>query len=57
MESLIQDPNVQELIREWEDKGRSATCSAMADAGRQPLPNSSRRALPRATRSIRCRPA
>jgi len=22
MESLIQDPNVQELIREWEDKGR-----------------------------------
>ena len=23
MESLIQDPNVQELIREWEDKGRA----------------------------------
>ena len=22
MESIIQDPNVQELIREWEDKGR-----------------------------------
>ena len=23
MESIIQDPNVQELIREWEDKGRA----------------------------------
>jgi hypothetical protein len=23
VESIIQDPNVQELIREWEDKGRS----------------------------------
>jgi hypothetical protein len=23
MESLIQDPNVQELIAEWEDKGRA----------------------------------
>ena len=23
MESIIQDPNVQELIREWEDKGRT----------------------------------
>jgi hypothetical protein len=22
VESIIQDPNVQELIREWEDKGR-----------------------------------
>ena len=24
VESIIQDPNVQELIREWEDKGRAA---------------------------------
>ena len=23
MESIIQDPNVQELIREWKDKGRA----------------------------------
>jgi hypothetical protein len=23
VESIIQDPNVQELIREWEDKGRT----------------------------------
>ena len=23
MDSIIQDPNVQELIREWEDKGRA----------------------------------
>jgi predicted transposase YdaD len=23
VESIIQDPNVQELIREWEDKGRA----------------------------------
>jgi predicted transposase YdaD len=23
MESIIQDPSVQELIREWEDKGRA----------------------------------
>ena len=23
MESIIQDPNVQDLIREWEDKGRA----------------------------------
>lgn len=23
MESIIQDPNVQELIREWEDKGHA----------------------------------
>jgi len=29
MESIIQDPNVQELIREWEDKGRATEARSM----------------------------
>jgi hypothetical protein len=29
MESIIQDPNIQELVREWEDKGRAEEARAL----------------------------
>lgn len=36
MESLIQDPNIQELINEWVDKGRAmARAEARAEAFEQ----------------------
>jgi hypothetical protein len=33
VESIIQDPNVQELIREWEDKGRDKGLAEGRDRG------------------------
>jgi hypothetical protein len=32
VESIIQDPNVQELIREWEDKGRATEARRLLHA-------------------------
>ena len=52
MESIIQDPNVQELIREWEDKGRS---EGRADEARSLLLKVlAARSLP-VTRDVRAR--
>jgi hypothetical protein len=34
MESIMQDPNVQELIHEWEDKGRAERIDGESDLAR-----------------------
>lgn len=34
MESIMQDPNVQDLIREWEDKGRAKGLAEGRNEGR-----------------------